>query len=185
MDVIKLSKMTLHEIRDTSCADYVYMENLLETAFPKEERRDMELQRRNCRENKRFHPMLIREGEVRIGLLNYWQLGDIAYIEHFATSPNLRGQGFGKMALEEMTRLSARIVLEVEVPNNDISRRRIGFYQRCGFSLCDLSYQQPPYREGDGWLPMLLMFRGVNNMDDVFAQTRDEIHRIVYGVTAD
>ncbi len=175
--------MTLHEIRDTNCADYAYMEKLLVASFPKEERRDMEQQRHNCRENMLFHPMLIRDGEARIGLLNYWQLGDMAYIEHFATSPDLRGRGFGQMALEEMARLSPRTVLEVEMPDNDLARRRIGFYRRCGFDLCNLSYQQPPYRKGDGWLPMLLMFRGVADLDCAFAQTRDEIHRIVYGVT--
>ena len=175
--------MTLHETRDTSCADYAYMEALLVDSFPREERRDMEQQRLNCRENSRFHPMLICDGEVRIGLINYWQLGDMAYIEHFATSPDMRGKGYGRMALEELGRLLGRIVLEVEMPESDLAQRRIGFYRRCGFSLCCQTYRQPPYREGDGWLPMLLMFRGEDDMDGVFAPVRDEIHSIVYGVT--
>ena len=177
------SKMTLHETRDTSCADYAYMEALLVDSFPREERRDLEQQRLNCRENSRFHPMLICDGEVRIGLINYWQLGDMAYIEHFATSPDMRGKGYGRMALEELGRLLGRIVLEVEMPESDLAQRRIGFYRRCGFSLCCQIYRQPPYRKGDGWLPMLLMFRGVDDMDGVFAPTRDEIHRTVYGTT--
>ncbi len=175
--------LTFHEVRDTNCADYAYMENLLVDSFPREEYRDLEQQRLNCRTNCHFHPMLIRDGETRIGLMNYWQLGDIAYIEHFATSPDLRGKGYGSVALEEMARLSARIVLEVEQPDNDIARRRIGFYRRCGFVLCGQTYRQPPYRKGDVWLPMLLMFRGVDDVDGAFAAVRDEIHRTVYGAT--
>lgn len=175
--------LTLHETRDTDCADYAYMEALLVSSFPKEERRDLEQQRLNCRENSRFHPMLIRDGEARIGLMNYWQLDNMAYIEHFATSPDLRGKGYGQSALAELARLLGRIVLEVEMPESDLARRRIGFYRRCGFGLCLQTYRQPPYREGDDWLPMLLMFRGVDNMDGEFAAVRDEIHRTVYGVT--
>ena len=63
------------------------------------------------------------------------------------------------------------VVLEVEMPliKGDITHRRIGFYRRQGFSLRRIPYKQPPYREGDKWLPMT----------ELVCET---IYREVYGV---
>ena len=73
-------------------------------------------------------------------------------------------------------------MLEVELPQDEMSRRRIGFYERCGFELCHLPYLQPPYRPGDTPLPMHLMFHGTASPAPIFNTIRDTIHRHVYGV---
>ena len=63
-----------------------------------------------------------------------------------------------------------------------MSIRRIGFYQRCGFSLCEKDYFQPSYRKGGEGLPLYLMFAGADSIDADFEAIRDRIHREVYGV---
>ena len=52
------------------------------------------------------------------------------------------------------------IALEVEIPEEEMAKRRINFYQRQGFSLWEKPYQQPPYKTGDNYLPMLIMAYG-------------------------
>ena len=50
--------------------------------------------------------------------------------------------------------------MEVEIPEEEMAKRRINFYQRQGFSLWEKPYQQPPYKAGDNYLPMLIMAYG-------------------------
>ena len=69
------------------------------------------------------------------------------------------------------------------MPTDDLSRRRIAFYERNGFTLWrDCVYQQPPYRPEDTPLPMLLMVRGNLDPKNDFARVKATIHREVYGV---
>ena len=174
--------MTFCETHDTLSADYAFMEHLIVSAFPKEERRSLDALRLYSRENMRFHPTVIKQDGRRIGLMNYWTLDGMAYVEHFATLPEVRGQGYGRMALEEMKRRVGPMVLEVETPDSEMARRRIGFYERCGFCLCQEPYLQPPYRKGDSWFPLLLMFHGFAPDNPPYREAKGEIYRHVYGM---
>lgn len=80
------------------------------------------------------------------------------------------------------------VVLEVELPFDEMSRRRIGFYQRSGFTLSTLRYIQPPYFDGAQPLELHLMFYALpvpmesDAFSDFFCRVRDRLHRDVYGV---
>ncbi|MBQ2857092.1 MAG: GNAT family N-acetyltransferase [Bacteroidaceae bacterium] len=164
---------------NTAHEHYPFMEALLETAFPLQERRDSTWQRRNVNDNPLFHNILITDDEHPVGLLTYWDFKDFIYIEHFAIDHRLRNNGYGQQTLsvlKEQTKLP--IVLEAEEPTDELTKRRIGFYRRQGFILQDFSYQQPPYRPEDKWFPMKLMTFGIVNM----ANARDIIYREVYQV---
>jgi hypothetical protein len=72
------------------------------------------------------------------------------------------------------------IVLEVELPETDIARRRIAFYERNGFRLwTSRNYQQPPYRQGDAPIAMRLMAWG-NLPESRFEEVVRRIYREVY-----
>jgi hypothetical protein len=45
-----------------------------------------------------------------------------------------------------------------------------------------MAYKQPPYREGDEWLPMKLMSSGKVKWLKIADMVRDTIYREVYGV---
>ena len=94
-----------------------------------------------------------------IGFIIYWQWDAVLFIEHFAIDPEQRGKQFGQQALDEVKRIknSSLILLEVELPTDDISHRRIQFYERQGFSLNEYAYYQPPYKRGNPAIPMKLM----------------------------
>lgn len=178
--------VTLRQI-DTRHPDYRFVEELLHSAFPKEERRDDEEQRRNTDENDKFGCYLVTdrtgEGDVPIGFITLWSLDGFHYVEHLATQAAYRNCGYGREILSQVEKSFPGVtILEVECPDDEMSVRRIGFYGRCGFQLCKKTYMQPPYRRGDKEFPLLLMYRGTDGIDRDFDRIRDEIHHHVYGV---
>lgn len=74
------------------------------------------------------------------------------------------------------------VVLEVEIPAEEMSKRRIGFYERLGYVLDDHVYYQPPYRRGEEFLEMRLMTYGDINLQQSFEEVKNCIYRDVYGV---
>lgn len=118
-----------------------------------------------------------------MGLITAWNLDGFYYLEHLATTPLIRNRGYGKQIIQQIKDLlPGVIVLEVEHPEDEMSRRRIGFYQRCGFQLCEKEYIQPPYREGGEEVPLFLMYSGTDSIDDAFDTIRQRIYKEVYGV---
>ena len=73
------------------------------------------------------------------------------------------------------------VLIEVEKPTDDESRRRISFYEKNGFRLReDINYVQPPYSPEQSGVEMLLMTHGDVKLRD----TRDlrEMLTEVYNV---
>ena len=156
---------------------------LMITSFPEQERRDKEEQRACTDLKTHFHCNVIQRNEKPIGLITYWDLDYFTYIEHFAIDSLERNKGYGKQVLAIIkTQNHKPIVLETEEPNNEISIRRIGFYQRQGFILHDQPYLQPPYRKGDEWFPLKLMSYGNINMDRMFNLIKERIYKEVYNI---
>lgn len=173
----------LHFLRTrTTDEAYAFAEQLLLSAFPDNEHRDLAEQRCNTDHNPLFHHTVVFDGTQPVGLLAYWLFADFCYVEHLATSPHLRGGGYGKRILDWLHQQHDRpVVLEVELPTDELSRRRIGFYQRQGYRLLPDAYVQPPYRKGDAPLPMKLMVHeGGHPVADI-APLRATLYREVYG----
>ena len=136
-----------------------------------------------------FALRLLCDDGRRVGFISCWQWPDLAYVEHFAVDPAVRGGGYGAAALQRLcAEACTPVVLEVEKPHDEMSRRRIGFYRRCGFVLSERPYVQPPYSEGARPLPLHLMFFAAPSAgsdvvpDSFFCEVRDRLHRDVYRV---
>lgn len=170
----------------TSHEHYPFVEALMQTAFPLQERRNADLQREYTDRKTCFHCHAILEEDVPIGLLTLWELEDFHYIEHFAIHEQCRNKGYGQQVLSLLKEnIKGMIVLEAEEPADDITRRRIGFYQRQGFVLQNVPYQQPPYRKGDEWYPMKLMTLNAEDFNSQFIKVRNTIYQEVYAQRMD
>lgn len=166
----------------TSDPQYYFVENLFIKAFPEDERRDLPDQRRNIDTNPDFSLVLAEDDGNAVGFITLWDLKDFHYCEHFAISPDVRNHGYGGKIMELVLQgLATPLVLEVELPTNEYSRRRINFYTRHGFHLCDTPYIQPPYRPGGTPLPMHLMTTGDNNEINLNRAIKT-LHSCVYGL---
>lgn len=165
----------------TSHQHYPFVEALMQAAFPLQERRNADVQREYISRKTFFHCNVILKDDTPIGLLTWWELDDFHYIEHFAIHEQYRNKGYGQQVLSLLKeKIKGMIILEAEKPTDDITRRRIGFYQRQGFVLQNVPYQQPPYRKEDGWFPMKLMTFNAEDFISQFKRVRDTIYQEVY-----
>lgn len=156
---------------------------MLEYSFPEDERRDFndQLAKSKCPE---FRTMTLSEDGIILGFLNFWELSDFVYLEHFAVDKNLRGKGLGSELIRQLCALCTgkTIVLEAEPPElNEFSARRIEFYRRLGFHTNPFSYKQPPYRTGGEPVELVIMSRPLPLSEDDFREKIREIYRKVYG----
>ena len=157
---------------------------LYESAFPPIERRDTILWKMLGQEEPLFHLDAIRDSNgLWVGFISYWTFSDFVYVEHFAIEPTCRGNNMGGNAVDALLNEAAvPIVLEVELPTDSLSRRRIAFYQKHGLSLIEKDYMQPPYREGFKWLPLYIMCSNADFAHTHFAHIVDTLRKQVYGV---
>lgn len=168
---------------NTSHEHYPFVETLMQTAFPIQERRNADLQREYTDSKPNFHTHLILENNTPIGLLTYWELDGFHYIEHFAIHEQYRNKGYGQQVLELLQKdIKGMIVLEAEEAIDEITNRRIRFYQRQGFIIQDVPYQQPPYRKGDKWFPMKLMTLRDLNFSSEFERIKESIYKEAYNI---
>ena len=159
-----------------------YIERLYVESFPADERRPPDEWRRLIGEGRTQLYEVMADGET-VGFITVWDLGDIAYGEHFAIDPSLRGAGIGGKVFDEVVAAVTAVVkpmlLEVEMPESSReAERRIGFYERHGFHvLKGYDYVQPAYSAELSPLPMLLM--SDREVDPAHAAAK--LRREVYG----
>ena len=168
---------------NTSYEHYPFVEELMQTAFPQQERRNADLQREYTDNKPHFHTHIILNANLPIGLITIWDMESFHYIEHFAIHENYRNKGYGQKVMEFIiNEIKGMIVLEAEEPSDDITYRRIRFYQRLGFVMLDVPYQQPPYRSEDQWFPMKLMTLRGNNFPLEYERVRGNIYKEAYNI---
>ncbi|MBO5897542.1 MAG: GNAT family N-acetyltransferase [Clostridia bacterium] len=154
---------------------------LMLESFPRDELRSCEDQRALLDEPT-YLPFVVRgEGDEIVALMTVWELDEVVFLEHFAVSPALRGGGLGSRLLSELIeRYDRPICLEVELPETETARRRIGFYRRNGFYLNEYDYVQPAYGKDRESVPLLIMTTGGEVDETAFARLRDALYREVY-----
>ncbi|MDE6400976.1 MAG: GNAT family N-acetyltransferase [Muribaculaceae bacterium] len=153
--------------------DYPSFLQLYNEAFPPEERREYkdETHLANFIKMKggKFHAFSVKDGDLFLGFLSYWTFEGYTYVEHFAIIPQQRGKNLGSEMLHHLFKeVSPDVLLEVEKPDDDISRKRIRFYQKNGFKIREeFDYVQPPYSPDKKPVPMLLMTHGNVNLHNI------------------
>lgn len=172
---IVLKPLTESFIREAS--------QLYESSFPYAERRPTQQWLLKYQSSDIFKiDAIIINGEFD-GFISYWLMDSFIYVEHFATMPQCRGKGIGGCVIELFrNKVKCPIVLEVEPPADDVSRRRIGFYKRHGFHQLSQAYMQPSYHEGGSSFPLQIMCTDVEYAVQHFSQIVQSIYRHVYGV---
>ena len=156
------------------------IEKLYTEAFPENERRPMQW----------FRLLLANEPAMHLvtyddqAMLCYWHFSTFIYVEYLAVDASLRGQGKGGSIISELVaKNDVPVILEVEPPVDEITRRRVGFYMRMGFRLLPDRYMQPSYGVVPGIELRLMLAEKEEKMPlPPVAEMVRTIHERVYGV---
>ncbi len=149
-------------------------------AFPDIERRDLALFRDLLHKEPDFSVHAILYRRQYAGFITSWTFERFSYIEHFAVDAGVRNGGVGSAALNRfLASIRQPVFLEVELPEEEMAIRRIGFYTRLGFVEDPHFYFQPPYREGGSGLAMRLMVYG-GEKGYVFEDVKRQLYEKVY-----
>ncbi|MBI4450550.1 GNAT family N-acetyltransferase [Candidatus Woesearchaeota archaeon] len=172
--------MMLQEIPATS-QDFNAVWHIYEEAFPKAERRSL-AQQVQIMSDPAYHLHAVHQSNGVIGLLAEWNLSAYEFIEHFAVHKKHRSKGIGSAVLEQYLGCRGRpVVIEVEPPVNEESRRHIRFWERNGFVLNLYNYIQPSY--GKGKEPVRMYLMTTQPLEEArFGALRDEMHKTAYGL---
>ena len=116
-------------------------------SFPIHEQRLRESQQQILT-HPQYHCCAVLENGSFCGILFYWEIGKISYIEHFAVSFDQRGKGIGSQILKTFLKEHPLTVLEIDPPCDSVSIRRKGFYERLRFAENLQEHFHPSYRPG-------------------------------------
>lgn len=155
---------------------------ILEESFPVTELREKEEQKRLLLDpSYRLYGVKAEGEDAYRAAIGAWDIGDFLFIEHLAVSSVHRSGGFGGKVLDQFIEWKAKpTVLEVEVPEDEMSKRRVGFYQRHQFVYNEFPYFQPPIRAGQDFLPLRIMSRPDTINQEAFERQKKLIYKIVY-----
>ena len=118
-------------------------------SFPRNERRSLEHQQ-TAFESEHYRMEIFTEQDKFVGLIGYWTFNEYVYVEHLAVNPALRSGGYGSRIVSQFLSSTNRtIILEIEQVTDDLTARRLRFYERLGFQINPYDHIQPLYHEDD------------------------------------
>ena len=127
---------------------------LYSVSFPRHEQREA-ISQRKILSNPAYHFDVVCDDGTFIGEILYWEIGDFLYIEHFCVQPAVRNRHYGQKILAGLR--DKPLILEIDPPVDEISRRRKGFYERCGFVENPYPHVHPPYHRGNSGHELVVM----------------------------
>jgi len=155
---------------------------IMEKSFPKDEYRTYEEQKALFAEPCYQIYGLTGPGVNDIkAFAAVWEFESICFLEHFAVDPRYRNDGIGSKILKELSSDNEKMLcLEVELPETELAKRRISFYERNGFFLNTYPYEQPALSKGQGTVPLYVMTYGKAVEETEFQRIKKELYREVY-----
>lgn len=163
--------------------DFTSFFSLMENSFPAAERRSKEDALRLFTCVKCYNVIGYKDEKGVAAFLAYWHFEECYFVDHLAVDPRLRGNGIGSDLMKYfLEQINGTVVLEVEPPEDDITRKRIRFYERLGFHLNHFPYLQPSMQEGQPPVPLLIMSYPDPVSENGFKNMRDRIFHNCYKV---
>lgn len=138
--------MKKHRITDPNDAVYPDLRTLYERSFPVYEKRT-EIHQIAALKDERYYLLCFLEQDQLIGFFGYWEFADYIYIEHYAINTDIRGKGYGTQLLKQLlSETDKTVILEIDPVIDEISQKRLRFYQNLGFVENSYTHEHPAYQ---------------------------------------
>lgn len=136
-----------YEIKNTKDKWYSPFREIYAISFPIFEQRNAKQQAEAFRDN-RYHLLAWIEDEKLLSFISYWNFEDYIYIEHLAVNPEFRGQNIGSRMLDTFAEgVKKTIILEIDPPIDEISKKRLAFYKNLGYKQNKYKHAHPAYNK--------------------------------------
>lgn len=163
--------------------DFDRIYNILEYSFPSDERRGYDEQKALfCNKNYCVYALKNEKDHI-IAFITVYEFEKFTFAEHFAVAKEYRNCGIGSEVLGLLKNtVKSPICLEVELPESEIAKRRIGFYKRNGFYFNEYDYIQPAYSKDKSPVPLKIMTTEREITEKEFEDMRNTLYSKVYYV---
>jgi len=127
-------------------------------SFPSSEIRSYEKQKELLDREDYTIKTYTKDGVI-IGFCAYYQFEEFFFIENIACTSQSRGLGIGSTLVSEvLDEANDRLVLlEVEIPDSEIKKRRVHFYERLGFYLNPYYHFMPQLNDFTAGMELKIM----------------------------
>ncbi|WP_392564202.1 GNAT family N-acetyltransferase [Orbus wheelerorum] len=136
--------LSVTRLTDKDLLEIDLVNSLYDSAFPEHEKRRYQ-GRNSIQRLDDYYLYYFSDNGAFIGFIGSWKIDDFFYIEHFAVLPTSRGQGYGQKVLKMFSWQVKNIILEIDPVIDEISQKRLRFYQHCGFKENNYSHVHPSY----------------------------------------
>ena len=174
--------MDVNMLKRLSTIDFDEIFKILEDSFPLDEFRTKEEQLSLFSDSHYSVLGVCRDGKI-VSIAAIWDFKDFLFVEHLATLREYRNCGIGKTVLSEIIKNAKKLVcLEVEPPIDELSCRRVEFYQRCGMHFNSYPYIQPSISKGRSPVPLFIMTSN-HTIDELeFNHIKNLLYKNVYKI---
>jgi GNAT superfamily N-acetyltransferase len=144
-----MNKFKIEQLKDSGNPFFAEFWSIYSQSFPLNERRDYDQQVAVL--NKPDYQLDIYLVENKLyGFISYWKSDELIFVEHLAIAPCFQRMGLGSALLKPfIERQTVPVILEIEPPAEEITYRRLRFYQSLGFVTNLHLHFQPPYHDGE------------------------------------
>lgn len=152
-----MDQFKIHQIKNPDDKYFSEFWRIYSTSFPLNERREIEHQSTIFNKSGYQINAYISDDQF-IGFISYWMTKKFIFIEHFAVAKEYRNQGQGNAVLKSFIECNPiLLILEIELPVDTITRRRLRFYESLSFKMNHHNHYQPSYHKGDKPIPMKIL----------------------------
>lgn len=132
--------------------------SLMQKSFPKNEYRTYENQKKLLKNPHYKITPYFGSGSELLAFAAVWKFDFFKFVEHIAVSENCRGMGIGSKIMRDIIEKSdTDIVLEIEPPIDEMTAKRLRFYEKLGFKCNDFKYFQLPLNKNDKPIPLKIL----------------------------
>ena len=136
-------QLSVHRVTSMNDPLFDAFRELYYAAFPEYQRRSRHDKAATFRQPHYRLDAWLADDEFA-AFMSWWDFPDMRYVEHLAVSPDKRSLGLGQKILTAwLPTADTPAVLEIDPVVDELTRRRLAFYQRVGFVENNIKHTVP------------------------------------------
>ena len=167
---MKIEVLKVHQIKSEKDQHFAEFWKIYSSSFPLNERRVSNQQTEVFKKQGYQVDVYFSDNQI-IGFIAYWAIKEFIFVEHLAIAPEVRSKGLGSAILKPFIETEPNpVILEIEPTIDDLTSRRLKFYESLGFIRNDHRHYQPPYHITDQPLHLVILTYPNQINEDLYQQ---------------